>query len=99
MIRSGKPGPRLLLSLAAALPMGTMTQALLVGDRSAFGFSREVSVSADVYDAVYDNMVGTAMGKFKRLPDKYPRPGWRGRGKAAKGDGTVKTLAKHFGVY
>ena len=80
-IGAGTPSPRLLLSLAAALPMGSMTQALLVGDREVFGFSREVAVSADVYDAVYDNMVGTAWGKFKTLPDRYPRPGG-GRGRA-----------------
>lgn len=95
-IKSGRPSPKLLLSLIATLPMGSMTQALLMGDRSAFGWSNEVSVLADVVDATYDNMVGTAMGKFKKLPKRYPRPGTKAT--PAKGDGTVRGLARYFGV-
>lgn len=97
-IRTGRPGPALLLSLIAALPQGSMTHALLAEDRALLGWSREAAVVADVFDAVYDNMVGTSMAKFKQKPKPYPRPG-HAKGHAAKGDGTVKTLARHFGVY
>ena len=99
-LRVGSPSPGALLVLISALPMGSMTQAWLVGDRGLHGFSREVAVSADVYDAVMTNMVGSAMGKFKKLPDPYPRPG-KGANKGSQtisGAKSVRELASMMGA-
>lgn len=74
-LHSGSRTPKELLALIRWLPQGSVRDAVQMGDETMFGYTRPVAVSADVYDAVMTNMVGTAMGKMKRLPDPYPRPG------------------------
>lgn len=74
-IESGSPSPRFLLALVRGLPDGCWTQALLAEVPELRGWTREVSLLADVFDNISVNTVATGFGKSRR-PALWPgRPG------------------------
>lgn len=74
-VESGTPSPRFLLALVRGLPDGCWTQALLAEMPELRGWTREMSLMADVFDNISVNTVATGFGKSRR-PYLWPgRPG------------------------
>jgi len=74
-VESGTPSPRFLLALVRGLPDGCWTQALLAEMPELRGWTREMSLLADVFDNISVNTVATGFGKSRR-PYLWPgRPG------------------------
>lgn len=74
-IETGYPSPRFLLALVRGLPDGCWTQALLADVPELRGWTREMSLLADVFDNISVNTVATGFGASKR-PVLWPgRPG------------------------
>lgn len=83
-MRTGYPSPRFLLALIHGLPQGSLTSAMLQGSPELVGYSREVSLLADVFDAVSVNTVATSWGKRSKpfLWPGRPRVVEQGQGEA-----------------
>lgn len=80
MVAGRGPRPALVLDLVEALPGDSATVAAMRGGREWRGWTKQVELLADVYDAI--NVGTRATGRWKRKPPKipaYPRP------KGAKG--------------
>lgn len=72
-----------MLDLVEGLPDDSATVAAMRGGRDWRGWTREVELLADVFDAI--NVNTRASGRWKKKPPKippYPRP--KAKGKAAK---------------
>jgi hypothetical protein len=73
-VRTGYPSPRFLLAYIYALPSGSLTQALLLDCPELVGWTREMAMGADIFDAIVGNTVTTAPGKLRTNLPPHPRP-------------------------
>lgn len=64
------PSPSWVLSLVQRLPDESLTVALANGGRDWFGFTRELAVLSDVFDAV--NVNTRATGMWAKKPPEFP---------------------------
>ncbi|WP_198662478.1 hypothetical protein [Nocardiopsis sp. TNDT3] len=89
-----------MLDLVEGLPDDSATVAAMRGGRQWRGWTRQVAVTADVFDAV--NGTTRAAGRWKRHPPKippYPRPKPAGKaGKKTRRGQSIADVRRAFGI-
>ena len=91
--------PRLILGLLYELPEDSATVASIRGGDEWRGWTRQVSILADLFDA--QNLNTQATGQWKKKPPKFPefpRPKQKQKGRKKKRGQTVADVRRMLGI-